>query len=154
MLMCGSSPTCSQCPQDFMNWNFICTLIVKVCHLLPYARFYWWISVMNYYMLEIHFSLPLCMLFSLTIIPFPHPSFLLSLRPSHSLIPAPKVSARRFLSPQEIAHHFSAFSYSKIIIGCLLSAITVIDPRNSAVSKTGTVHVLLLIWKKIKLNII
>lgn len=136
--------------------GFYCTLIVKVCHLLPYARFYSWIPVMNYYRLEIYFSLPLYMLFSLTIIPFPHPSFLLSLRPSHSLIPAPKNSPLQggFCLLKELLATLVHLLIQKIIIGCLLSAIIVIDPRNSAVSKTGTVHVLLLIWKKIKLNII
>lgn len=45
-------PTSGQSPQqDIYKLSFICTLIVKVCHLLPYERPYSWFPAMKYYTL-------------------------------------------------------------------------------------------------------
>lgn len=73
-----------------------------------------------------------------------HPSSFLSPGPTHAFI----------LLCEALLTSLVLFLTQKIIIRCLLYVITAIDSRHSTVSKTGTVHVLWLIWKKIKGNII
>lgn len=87
---------------------------------------------------------------------FPHPSSLLSAwPPTHSSIASSKTLLCKVVSGswRHLLTILVNLFIQQITIGCPLYAITVIDSRNSAVSKTGRIHTLLLIWKKIKLII-
>lgn len=114
--------------RTLINWDFICTLIVKACHLLPYVRFDSWIPAMNYYILEMHVSIPLCRLFLLTIIPLP-PSLLLPFTKTYSFFspqlqksPPPGGFCLLKASLTTLVH----LLLQEILTGCFLYAITVL----------------------------
>lgn len=95
---------------------------------------------------------------SLTIIhcsPFSTPSFT-KRAPSHCLTPSFQSSLYRVVSVS-LRHMVTTLVdlfTQEIDIGCLPYAITTIDSRISSISKTGTIHIFLLICKKTQVSII
>lgn len=141
--------------RTFMNWGFICTLWKSVIYYLMQDfthRFLLWIIRCLKSMPP--FLCAGCSLFLWFLSPSmltsytntPHLSFATQLQ--NLLGKVVSVSSGHLLTT------WVHFFFQEIVVGHQLYAITLIDSRNSVVSKTGRAPMLLLIWKKTRLNII